>query len=240
MNNFFIYVRLAAMSKDTTFEDSKRLLGETIKGLEKVRLFQEETARQMQETDRKMQETDRKMQETDRKMREMSQETDRKMKETSHEIDRISKAANKRIKHLDNLFSTQWGALIESLVTGQLVDLLKARGMKVNRIAQIDSFEYDGRQYEFDAIVINSVEVVVVEVKTTLTVQAVDYLIDKLNSFKKLCPEYSDKVVYGAVAYLKTKGSANIYSEKNGLFVIKATGDSASITNEENFKPKKF
>ena len=217
------------MSKDIKFEDSKRLLGETIKGLEKVRLFQEETARQMQETDRKMQETDRKM-----------QETDRKMQETSREIDRISKAANKRIKHLDNLFSTQWGALIESLVKGQLVDLLKTRGINVDRTAQIDSFERDGRHYEFDAIVINSVEVVVVEVKTTLTVQAVDDFIDKLNSFKRLCPEYSDKVVYGAVAYLKTKGSANIYSEKNGLFVIKATGDSASITNEENFKPKKF
>ena len=43
-------------------------------------------------------------------------------------------------------------------------------------------------------------------------------------------PEYGDKRAYGAVAYLKADEGSAVYAEK-GLFVIRATGSSASITN---------
>ncbi len=46
--------------------------------------------------------------------------------------------------------------------------------------------------------------------------------------------------MYGAVAYLKADESADRYAEGQGLFVIRATGSSASITNAENFKPRTF
>ena len=64
--------------------------------------------------------------------------------------------------------------------------------------------------------------------------------IGKLKKFKKWRPEYKDKKVYGAVAYLKANGSSDIYAEKQKLFVIKAAGSSSSITNAKNFKPKVF
>ena len=87
---------------------------------------------------------------------------------------------------------------------------------------------------------VNGDEVVVVEVKTMLKVKDVDHFLNKLGDFKELVSYHKDKKVYGAVAYLKADQSSNIYAEKQGLFVIRATGSSAKIVNDEGFKAKKF
>jgi hypothetical protein len=53
-------------------------------------------------------------------------------------------------------------------------------------------------------------------------------------------PEYDDKIIYGAVAFITAEGSSDRMAEKQGFFVIKATGSSSSIVNEPGFKPKPF
>jgi len=55
---------------------------------------------------------------------------------------------------------------------------------------------------------------------------------------KKWMPEYLDKKVFGAVAFISEDAGTMAMAEKNGLFVIRATGDSASIINQETFQPK--
>ena len=50
---------------------------------------------------------------------------------------------------------------------------------------------------------------------------------------------YSSQKVYGAVAYLRANQSTGDYAKKK-LFVIKADGSSASITNARHFKPREF
>ena len=49
-----------------------------------------------------------------------------------------------------------------------------------------------------------------------------------------------ERTIYGAVAYLRAEEEANKYAERQGLFVIRATGDSASIINKKDFKPTAF
>ena len=98
----------------------------------------------------------------------------------------------------------------------------------------------DGKQYEFDIIVHNGDEIIVVEVKTTLDVDDVKHFIEKLKCFKKVFPEYADKKIYGAVAYIVADAGSDKYSENKKLFVIKATGDSAFIVNARDFKPRSF
>lgn len=53
-------------------------------------------------------------------------------------------------------------------------------------------------------------------------------------------PEYRHMRIYGAVAYISVHGSSDSMAENMGLFVIRATGNSSSIVNKENFKPKAF
>ena len=185
----------------------------------------QETDRRTQETDRQMQETDRRMQETDRRM----QATDRQMQET-----------DLRLRKLDELFNGQWGKLMESLVEGDLVKLLNQRGIAVDHTITNAKKNYGERRWEFDILAVNGEEVVVVEVKTTLKVDDVDYFLERLQDFPELMPEFADRRTYGALAYLKTDGSVTVHAGRQGLYVIRATGSSASITNAEGFAPRAF
>ena len=186
--------------------------------------------------DKEIKEIWRLFRKTDRKM----QETDRKMQETGRYLKALAKENDKRIKQLDELFTSQWGKLMEALVQGDLVKLLKQRDIQVTETATNIEGCYNDKQFEFDIIAKNGREVVVVEVKTTLKVDHIKYFIEKLNNFKKWKPEYKDNNIYGAVAFLKAHQSSSKYAGRQGLFVIKAAGSSASIINKKNFKPKNF
>ena len=170
----------------------------------------------------------------------MQQETARRMQETDQLIKRQTRAADRRMDKLDELFNGQWGKLIESLVEGDLVRLLQQRGIAVQHTVTNPRQNYGERRWEFDIVAINGEEVVVVEIKTTLRVPDVDRSIGRLNEFPDLMPEYASRRIYGAVAYLKANQESDVRAERLGLFVIRATGSSASITNREEFTPRTF
>ena len=190
---------------------------------EEVWAILREVSASQRETDRRMQETDRQMQETDRRM----QVTDRQMKET-----------DQKLRRLEDLFNGQWGKLMEALVEGDLVELLSQRGIEVDHTVCNLKSRNGAPRREIDIIAANGDEVVAVEVKTTLKVRQVTDFIETLKVFPEEAPSvYRGKRTYGAVAYLKADEAADVYAERQGLYVIRATGSSASITNQEDFKP---
>ena len=138
-----------------------------------------EVAESQKETDRRMQQTDRQMQRTDRQLQETRQLLERQGRET-----------DLRLRKLDELFNGQWGKLMESLVEGDLVKLLAERGMAVDHTINNPKKNYGPRRWEFDILAVDGREVVVVEVKTTLKVDDVDYFVERLQDFPELMPEY--------------------------------------------------
>lgn len=164
-----------------------------------------------------------------REVAESQKATDRRMQET-----------DMCLRKLDELFNGQWGKLMESLVEGDLVRLLAERGVAVDHTINNPKKNYGPRRWEFDILAVDGREVVVVEVKTTLKVDDVDYFVERLQDFPELMPEYADRRVYGAVAYLKSHEWVNVHAARQGLFVIRATGSSASITNDAGFTPRAF
>ena len=177
-----------------------------------------QVARSQKEGERERQELSAQMAETARQMRE----TDR------------------RLRKAEDLITTQWGKLMESLVKGDLVKLLAARNVGVHGLARDTEKRRGGESYEVDIIAVNGEEVVVVEVKTTLRSEDVGRFRSKLGRFKEWWPEYRDRKVYGAMAYLKTWDDVAREAERRGFFVIRATGDNASIVNAEDFEPRVF
>lgn len=169
-------------------------------------------------------------------LRESMKDTDRRMKDT----DRQMKETDRRLKKAEDLFTSQWGKLMESLVEGDLVPLLKERGIEVERTLQRMTGRRNGEHFEIDIVAANGAEVVVVEVKTTLKSEDVTDFLDKLSQFVEWSPEYRERQIHGAVAYLKSDASVTKYAARRGLFVIRATGNSASIVNEPDFKPRVF
>ena len=162
-------------------------------------------------------------------LRESQKETDRQMRET-----------DRRLKKLDQLFTTQWGALIESLVEGDLVKLLQGWNIPVRHTHSHSHGRRNGEHFEFDILAVNGKQVVVVEVKTTLRPEDVNHFLEKLARFTVYAPEYKGRTIYGAVAYLKATDTAPLHAERQGLFVIRATGNSAAIVNDEQFQPRAF
>ena len=79
-----------------------------------------------------------------------------------------------------------------------------------------------------------------IEVKTTLKVRQVDHFVRRMQEFTDLMPRYRGSTVYAAVAYLKADEASDSYAERQGLYVIRATGSSASITNPQDFRPHAF
>ena len=51
-------------------------------------------------------------------------------------------------------------------------------------------------------------------------------------------PEYKDKTVYGAMAYLKSNEGAGSYAEKQGLFILNPVGNIIKVMNSIHFFPK--
>ena len=205
-----------------TFEEIRTILRE-------VSEHQKKLSSQFEETDRRQKETARQIEETDRRQKE----TARQMKQTDRRID-------KRMKKLEGLFTGQWGKLMESLVEGDLVALLQARGISVRSTHPRVRGRRNGERYEFDILAGNGNEMVVVEVKTTLTADDVKRFLEKLDKFTEYEPVYRGKQVYGAVAYLRAEQDSELYAERQGLFVIRATGNSASIINDADFRPRVF
>ena len=161
-------------------------------------------------------------------------------KVTFQDVVNMFAETDRRFKKLEELFTGQWGKLVESLVEGDLVKLLQDRKIDVIGVAKEHKRTIDGKDYEIDIIAINGKEIVVVEVKTTLGKKDVDDFIKKLKVFKDYFKEYKNRKIYGCVAYLRENQGSAGYSQKQGLLVIRATGSSASIINKEKFKPKTF
>jgi Holliday junction resolvase-like predicted endonuclease len=191
------------------------------------------------ETDRKFQETNLKFQQSERMLTEKFQATDKELHELiryTKEQDAKSIEQDKKVRDLNNLFVNQWGYLVESLVEGKIVELLNERGIKVQHTAtNLKSFKDEA---EIDIIAENGNEIVVIEVKTTLRNDYIDEFLEKLTNFKKFFPKYRENIVYGAMAYLKSPENVAARGKKQGLLLIKATGDRAFITNSVDFKPK--
>jgi len=199
-------------------------LKETDRLIKELRESQKETDRQFKETDRQFRETDRKFQE----LRESQKETDRKFKET-----------DRKINELNDLFTSQWGRLMESLVEGDLVKILNQRGIAISDTStRLKGKRADGGNFEFDILAHNGHEVVVIEVKTTLRPDDVKKFLHKLGQMKHWLPRYANNTLYGGVAWLTSVAGAEDMAVNQGLFSIRATGNSASIVNTQDFRPK--
>ena len=213
----------------------------------------EKKAQEKAEEDRKKAEQDRKKAQEDRKdMKKdldelfkkisiIQEETSAIQKETAEQM----KETDRQIQKIGGRFNQRWGALVESLVEGKLVKIFQGYGVDITQThirSESTWRKPDGTSEtrEFDIIVANGTEVVCVEVKTALTQKDVRVFLDTLKDFRHYFRRYKTETIYGAMAYLSSENKAHILAEKEGLFIIKATGDSASLVNQKNFKPKTF
>ncbi len=208
---------------------------------QKVEEKKQKVEEKKQRAEEKKQRAEEKRQraEIDRQIAEQRVEADRRRAEIDKQIAETNEQLKRTGIKLDKFIGdtgNRWGKLGENLVKGSLAQRLKERGIKVDAVIT----NARKRGVEFDIIALNGKEVVVVEVKATLDPPDVDKFKKNIGQFKVLWPDFKKKTVYGAMAFLlKSKRKAENLAEKQGFFVISATGD-VIIKNEKSFRPKAF
>ncbi len=214
-------------TKDISIEGMMLILNELTEKFKESEKRYQKSQQEWQEIKAMFKETDKKFQETDRQFKE----TDKKFQET-----------DKRINKVHGEFTSQWGKLVEAIVRPACLKLFRARGIDVSRTHENTTIERDGiKKAEYDAILANGSEVVIVEVKTKLRKKDVEYFTKKLGEVKNYMPEYTNKKVYGAMAAISFDREADKEAVKKGLFLIKGNGEGVvDIANSKDFKPKAY
>jgi len=238
MDNIELSFQQVWQALQESFRHTERLFQETDQRIEKL----------FQETDRRFQETDRKFQETDQRIEKLFQETDRRFQETDRKFQETDRKFQETDRKFDKCFRTvkefdsNWGKLVEALIRPSVAGQFRKRGIQVTGSGQRIEKHRQGDTLEIDILLTNGEIVIAVEVKTTLTVEGVQEHIDKhLRPFKQFFPEYHDKQVYGAVAYLHVAENADRYAYKQGLFVLTLVfDDQVIIQNDDKFIPKSW
>ncbi len=211
------------MSTPTPFEDVWKMLQET------SRLLKE----QSQENERRSQETDRRFQENERR----SQEADRR----SQEADRRSQEADRRLQELDKQIGrlgNRLGDFVQEMVAPSAVQLFADRGLQVHQLARNVQAKRNGQAMQIDLMVLNDDAVILVEVKSALSVDDVNEHLQRLAGFKTVFPRYADARVMGAVAAMVIPDNVASYAYHQGLFVLGQRGETMQILNDVQFQPR--
>ena len=139
----------------------------------------------------------------------------------------------------ENLFTSQWGRLLEALVEPGVVELFQTRGIAVNRSLERPRMRRGGEELEIDLLLVNGDALVVV--KSTLRVDDVRKFLEDLKRFPEFFPEYRGYRRFGAIAALGINESADRHAYRQGLFVLTLGREGlVTLRNDDAFRPLDF
>jgi len=173
-------------------------------------------------------EDERRKAEYDRKFAESKAETDRRLEK----LDRTMAEATRAV----NALTTRWGRFVEELVEPAVVKLFQERGIDVKEKHPRVSVTRAEIAMEIDILAVDTTDVVLVECKSRLSKDDVDEFIEKLQNFKMAFPAYKNYRAYGAVAGIEINQGVDRYAYQKGLFVIRPSGDTVEIVNDQKFQ----
>ncbi len=175
-----------------------------------------------------------------RELRESIERQSRETRELRESLREQSRETEQKIRKLESLFTTQWGKLVEALVEPGAVNLFRERGINIRYTSRrIEVEDEKGRKIaEFDIFLENDDELVVIEVKTTVKKEDVDWFLEKMSRFKEWFPKYKRYKVYGAIAGISFDEGVDRYAYRMGLFVLKSEGGIIRIANDPDFSPR--
>ena len=190
-------------------------------------------------------ENGRRIDERDERFRKEQAEREAKwqaeMKAANERLDKISADTNKAIKDMKNVFTTQWGRLVEALCKPAAYKLFKKEGIQIDRVYEgVHKVKVDGQDaMEIDVALCDTSVAVIVEVKTRCGRHDIDYFLSQMKHCKEWYPDFADKELRVAVAAIKYDDGADTYAQGCGLYVLKLSGeDTFTMTSPK--KPKTF
>jgi predicted RNase H-like nuclease (RuvC/YqgF family) len=199
----------------------------------------QESDRQRKENERflteKLAETDRilseKLAETDRIFTEKLAETDKQLKESIEKRDKLFKDLKKEIGGIAN----SNGEFAEKYFENVFCRNMTFAGMHFHDMIIRKRLDDRKRRDEFDIIMLNENNAVIVETKYKAHESDIEELIQKAESFRYWYPEHKDHNVYLCLASLRFEDNIIGKARKKGIAVCQQLGDK-TVVNDENLK----
>jgi len=163
------------------------------------------------------------------------QQADRRAAEADHRLEKLERTVENTNRAVNGL-TTRWGRFVEELVRPAVVRLFQAKGLNINRTVLRMHSDRGNIPMEIDVFGVNGMNAIAVECKSRLSNDDVDEMRDRLSKFKQAFPEYSDYRIFGAVAGIEVDDNVGRYAYQKGLYVIKPSGETVEIINDEKFQ----
>lgn len=176
-------------------------------------------------------ENGRRIDERDERFRKEQAERDARWeaerKEFRERMDKISEDTNKAIKDMKNVFTTQWGRLVEALSKPAALALFKKEGIEIDRVyEEVHKLKKEGQDVmEIDVALCDTSVAVIVEVKTRCGRRDIDYFLSQMEHCKEWYPDFADKKLLVAVAAIQYDEGTAVYAQKLGLYVLQLSGE---------------
>jgi hypothetical protein len=206
---------------------------------EKFRQTSEEIARERKQTEEKFRQTseeialERKL--TEEKFRQTREEIALSQKETARQI----KQVNKQIGELGNKF----GYFTEGMALPSMEKVLK-RQFGLNGVFPRAKLDLNGETLEIDVLAHDTMgendSVFLVEVKSNLTREAIEQLLDTIGRFPKFYPDLADRKLFGIVAAVYIPDELRNTVFKKGLYLARISDETFRLQTPAGFKPKVF
>ena len=147
--------------------------------------------------------------------------------EFKERMNKISEDTNKAIKDMKNVFTTQWGRLVEALSKPAALALFKKEGIEIDRVyEEVHKLKKDGQDVmEIDVALCDTSVAVIVEVKTRCGRRNIDYFLSQMEHCKEWYPDFADKKLLVAVAAIQYDEGTAVYAQKLGLYVLQLSGE---------------
>ena len=167
------------------------------------------------------------------------QNMDKTISDYTKSMDKSIAAMSKNLGGLGNSL----GHLTEGLFTPKLANKFNSIGLSFDSQANSRKFWENGRVVmEVDSILENDAYVMLVEIKTTLSIEDVDYHKERIEKFRSFMDSRGDgRRLLGAVAGAYIPENVSNYAYRNGLFVVVQNGEAVDITEApQGFMPREW
>ncbi len=162
-------------------------------------------------------------------------EADRRAAEADRRLEKLERTVENTNRAVNGL-TTRWGRFVEELVRPAVVRLFQEKGLNINRTVLRMHSDRENIPMEIDVFGVNGMNAIAVECKSRLSNDDVDEMLARLSKFKQAFPEYSDYRIFGAVAGIEVDDNVGRYAYQKGLYVIKPSGETVEIINDEKFQ----
>jgi len=143
--------------------------------------------------------------------------TDEQLKKTDEQLKKLA-------EQISGIGNNQ-GAVAEEFFYNSLQNRMELLGMKFDDILLNLHKSRRGLQDEFDIVLINGKNIVLIEVKYKAHKNDIEKLEKKIKNFRKLFPEYSNLKLYAGIATFHIYEEAEEFAKEKGYFILKRKGD---------------